>query len=97
MEYKTGILKTKVGQFGVTEGEFTCMFFHIITAIFGQDMWDIKVGALIPQTLLSPVLEMWPNSNIPEIKAGAVVVYFYGYLLFGMCVFSIARTLWKEK
>lgn len=97
MEYKTGILKTKVGQFGVTEGEFTCMFIHILTAIFGQDMWSIRVGAMLPKILLSPLLEMWPNSNLEEVKVGSIVIYFYGYLLFGLCIFSIVRTLLQEK
>lgn len=39
MQYNTGVLQTNVGQFGVTEGEYTCAIIHIITGIFGQDFW----------------------------------------------------------
>jgi hypothetical protein len=48
MEYNTGVLTTKVGQFGVTEGEYTCAIIHVITGIMGQKFWSIKIADLLP-------------------------------------------------
>jgi len=48
MEYNTGVLQTNVGQFGVTEGEFTCALIHIITGIFGQKFWQITLSTFMP-------------------------------------------------
>jgi hypothetical protein len=42
------VLQTNVGQFGVTEGEYTCAIIHIITGIFGQDFWQIRISSFIP-------------------------------------------------
>jgi hypothetical protein len=51
MEYNTGILRTNVGQFGVTEAEFTCLFIHLISGIFGQNVWEISISAIIPASV----------------------------------------------
>lgn len=48
MEYNTGILKTNVGQFGVTESELICMVVHIITGICGQDVWQVSLASFLP-------------------------------------------------
>lgn len=45
-EYHTGVLKTNVGNFGVTETELICCLIHLLTGLFGQQMWDISIGSL---------------------------------------------------
>jgi hypothetical protein len=35
---------TSVGQFGVTEVELVSMIVHILTGIFGQNFWKVKIG-----------------------------------------------------
>lgn len=51
MEYNTGVLQTNVGQFGVTEAEFTCALIHLISGIFGQDFWQISLSIFLPESL----------------------------------------------
>ena len=46
LEYQTGVLKTNVGGFGVTETELICIVIHLLTGLFGQEMWDISLGGL---------------------------------------------------
>ncbi len=48
MEYNTGILQTNVGQFGVTEAEYLCCLFHILTGVFGQKFWQITISVFLP-------------------------------------------------
>jgi hypothetical protein len=50
-EYNTGILKTCVGQFGVTEAELASMIVHFITGIFGQDFWQVKLREVLPTVI----------------------------------------------
>lgn len=89
MEYNTGVLTTKVGQFGVTEGEFTCLFMHLLTGIFGQDMWGIKVGAFLP----SSVIKAAGDLHLEKLNLGSVVVYFFGILLIFICLYGVGKTL----
>jgi phosphatidylglycerophosphate synthase len=39
MEHHTGILVTNVGQFGVTESHLIAISVHLLTGIFGQQLW----------------------------------------------------------
>lgn len=64
MEYNTGILKTNVGQFGVTEGEFICLIIHVFTGIFGQDFWAIRLGGFLPASILDIVVNKFPDINV---------------------------------
>lgn len=50
-EHHTGILRTKVGQFGVTEGEYTLVVVHFLTGLYGQDFWKIKAADILPASL----------------------------------------------
>lgn len=89
-EYNTGVLRTKVGQFGVTEGEFTCMFIHILTGIFGQSMWSNTIVEVLPFTL--------ETSNeivltILNFKLGMALVFFYGGMLLSMCIVMTTVTI----
>ena len=89
MEYNTGILKTKVGEFGVTESEYSLIFFHLITGIFGQSVWSTTVGSLLPSivTQLIPVLD--------DIQLGRMMAYGYTGLIFSLCVYSYLSTIWR--
>lgn len=44
LEYQTGVLRTNVGGFGVTETELICITIHLLTGLFGQTMWDFTIG-----------------------------------------------------
>jgi len=46
-EYHTKILRTHVGNFGVTEGELMIIAVLLVTGIFGQHVWDINAIALM--------------------------------------------------
>lgn len=50
-EHHTGVLRTKVGQFGVTEGLYSLFFIHILTGIFGQNIWKFTALELLPSSL----------------------------------------------
>lgn len=39
---------TNVGQFGVTETELAAMIVHLLTGIFGQNMWQVTIGSILP-------------------------------------------------
>jgi phosphatidylglycerophosphate synthase len=52
-EYNTGVLKTNVGQFGVTEAELSALIVHLLTGIFGQDFWQVKVKEVLPEAMTS--------------------------------------------
>jgi len=54
-EYNTGILKTNVGQFGVTESEMITMVIHILTGIFGQNVWNIHIIDFLPVAFTSTI------------------------------------------
>lgn len=61
-EHHTGILQTSVGQFGVTEAEYSLGLVQLLTGIYGQNMWKISLSDLLPSTLtqyknLHPLLE----------------------------------------
>lgn len=42
--YVSGTLR--FGAFDVTEAQFTIMLVHLISAIFGTEIWALKVGTL---------------------------------------------------
>ena len=92
-EYNTGVLKTKVGQFGVTEAEFTCFFIHILTGIFGQQMWQTSLMNIfgIPQSFISSL----PSAlaNVFSLNLGPVVIYWYSTLLIVLIIFQVGRTI----
>lgn len=44
IEYHTGVLQTGVGNFGVTEVELLLCGIHLITGLFGQEVWDISIA-----------------------------------------------------
>ena len=82
-----------MGQFGVTEAEFTCMFIHILTGIFGQQMWQISLKALLGIT--SNFIASCPAAigNLLSINLGSATVYFFSGLLTLIVVYSVIRTI----
>lgn len=40
-----------MGQFGVTEGEYTLVVVHFLTGLYGQDFWKIKAIDILPASL----------------------------------------------
>jgi len=81
------VLRTKVGEFGVTEGEFVCMFLHIITGIFGQQIWHIKVIDVIP----------FAPAQIASIQVNTIVPIFFAGLLTLISLYSFISTTMKSK
>lgn len=85
-----------MGQFGVTEGEFTCMFIHIFTGVFGQNMWNYKLNELLPfannLSSLHPTID-----QILGIKLGTSFVYFYAGMLLSVSLILAIRTIFTSE
>lgn len=84
IEYHTGVLKTNVGQLGVTEIHIIVTVTHLITGIFGQKLWQIGINSILPKFLLSihPWLEF-----VGEMKLGGFIITTFG-LLFAVLTFA---------
>ena len=55
MEHQTGILITNVGQFGVTEAHFLAITLHLLTGMFGQNLWHIHLNDIIPESISAKI------------------------------------------
>ena len=85
-------MRTKVGQFGVTEGEFTCMFIHILTGIFGQGIWTTSILGLAP--FLGSLATIHPLINtFLNLKLSLILIYFYAGLLISVSVYITLKTI----
>jgi len=48
IEYYTHVLRTQMGNFGVTEAELISAVIQIITFFKGQDFWSLKNREWVP-------------------------------------------------
>lgn len=93
-EHHTGILRTKVGQFGVTEGEYTLVIVHFLTGLFGQDFWRVTAADFLPASLLAHK-ETHPLLNhILTSDLGTVIIHGFAISISIMIVYMILRTLY---
>lgn len=91
MEYHTGVLETNIGQFGVTEAEYFCVVFHIITGLFGQDLWLVTFGSFMPQSLAKYY------SWFSHIRIGTAIVYGFGTFFVLLITYSVLSTVYQTK
>lgn len=86
IEYHTGVLKTNVGQLGVTEIHVIVTVTHLITGILGQSVWQISISSMVPQALISihPLLGF-----VGEMKLGGFIITTFGLLI---AVLTFAQT-----
>lgn len=92
-EHHTGVLRTKVGQFGVTEGEYTIVIIHLLSGFYGQNMWKVSLYDLLPEVIsnlryLHPIL----NYVLTE-QIGPVIVYIFAISISNTILYMIFNTL----
>ncbi|CAM9693784.1 unnamed protein product [Chrysoparadoxa australica] len=56
-EYHTGMLLWSNGYFGVTESQFSQMWLYIMSGLFTEEVWQIKLASLLPAGYKVPLLE----------------------------------------
>lgn len=93
-EHHTGILTTKVGQFGVTEAEYTLVVVHFLTGIYGQGMWKITLEDIVPEAL-SSLKNVHPLLNYAFTEqVGPVIVHGFAVTIAITIVYMVIHTLW---
>lgn len=96
-ENHTGVLSTRVGQIGVTEGQHLCMLVHILTGIYGQRMWQIKPINFLPQQFLNYAKSHVFITKMLSITLGTTLVYIFSALVLLMAFVMFFRTLPQAK
>lgn len=91
-EYNTGVLKTNVGQFGVTEAELSAMIVHLLTGIFGQDFWQVRVREVLPEAVTSLSSNAFFEWTL-DLKLGGFTAFYFGGLIFFSCLYIFLSTL----
>lgn len=96
-EHHTGILRTKVGQFGVTEGEYTLVVVHFLTGIYGQNMWKVTAAEILPASVshlkdLHPVLNHYFTEDL-----GTVIIHGFAVGICFVIAYMVIRTLYVAK
>lgn len=96
-EHHTGVLRTKVGQFGVTEGEYTVGIVHLLTGIFGQNFWKTNLDQLLPASITHikdnhPIL-----THIFTEDIGTVIIHGFSVSIAFVVVYVVTRTLYVTK
>jgi hypothetical protein len=91
MEYNTGILETNIGQFGVTEAEYLVAVFHLVTGLFGQDIWLLTFGSFMPGSLVTTY------SWLAHLKVGTFIAISFGIAFFLMIIYCIISTVYQTK
>jgi hypothetical protein len=76
----------------VTEGEFTCALIHLLTGIFGQDVWSVKIVSFLPSSLVNGIYSIFQTSEFLEIKFGTILVYFFSVLILVLCCVMLVKT-----
>lgn len=67
------------------------MLIHLLTGVFGQKMWALKISTLIPFS--SNISSMHPLiDQFFGLELGTVVVYFYAVLLLSVSIFITLKT-----
>lgn len=98
MEYHTGVLKTSVGNFGVTETELLCMTIHILTGVFGQSMWDINLDYLIPSSFTSSLYSALPwMKSILSLRFKLTVAYSLSLILISLSIYNFVQIVSKSQ
>ena len=92
-EYNTGILRTNVGQFGVTEVELISLIIHLLTGIFGQGLWQFKLRDILPLSWSSHEI----LSEAMELKLGGFIAYYFGGMIFLSCLYVFVTTIISSK
>lgn len=85
-EYNTGILQTSVGQFGVTECQYSTMVVHLLTAIYGQSFWKISLMEIAPASITSKITSS-VLLNAFNMHLGGMVAYYFGLLIILVTLF----------
>ena len=93
-EYNTGILRTKVGQYGVTEAEFTLIFVYLITGFFGTDFWFIRVSDVLPLVIKKNNIALY---TLYKMKFSEILIYGLGSLFLLMNIYLIFKTILQSK
>lgn len=94
-EHHTGILRTKVGQFGVTEGEYTLVLVHFLTGLFGQNMWKITALDILPASL-SYLKDDHPLLNyVYTEQLGTLVIHGFAVSIMINIIYIVITTLYS--
>jgi ethanolaminephosphotransferase len=96
-EHHTGILKTNLGQFGVTEAEYTVVIVHILTGIFGQHFWKFTLAQILPQSFsdiinIHPLINHYINEDI-----GTLIIHGFAVAILLVIVVGFFKTLYEAK
>lgn len=76
-ENHTKILKTNVGNIGVTEAEFLIIALHLLTGIFGREFWGVTIRKVAPGFLM----------NYLPLNILDQPIYIYVYWLVNVALF----------
>ncbi len=66
-------------------------FFHLVTGIFGQDLWLVTFGSFMPSSLVAAY------GGIAHLKVGTFIAFSFGIAFFFMIMYSILSTVYKTK
>ena len=85
-ENHTKVLQTHVFNFGVTEGELSVVFFHLLTAFLGQNYWIKPISENYPSYLVNLLNKLYIDSSQPS--------YFPIYIIFVFLSYSLALVVY---
>ena len=86
-ENHTKILKTNVGNLGVTEIEFILIGLLMVTGIFGREIWALTARQLMPSSLISLVETKFTNGR--DFIDHPLYVYVYWSIVVVMIILNL--------
>ena len=95
-EYNTGVLMTSVGEVGVTEMQVIAIVCFLISAVFGQSVWEFALVDVLPTSVFNTLDTFLPSSAL-KLPFGGMVAYYIGIMIIIMTCFELSKTLWETK
>ena len=99
IEYHTHILNTQMLNFGVTEVEIIIAVIQFGAFLFGQQVWQVQNGSLLPAFLYDKLVSL--DSRVINELLKAKLYYYVAYFILFMeviiFIFGFVKTLLQIK
>lgn len=92
-QYNTGVLRTNVGQFGVTQSHILVVLTHLLTGIFGQSLWEVHLIDFLPSKIGNNLNNGSMIHQAINLKLGGLIAIGFGGLILVLSLFESARTI----
>ena len=87
---------TSVGEVGVTEMQVIAIVCFLISAVFGQSVWEFALVDVLPTSVFNTLDTFLPSSAL-KLPFGGMVAYYIGIMIIIMTCFELSKTLWETK